>query len=37
MYHEVMLRMEDDGKYHFVEMGTGGVGHSEDMEPFRKP
>ncbi|MCQ1530701.1 M56 family metallopeptidase [Lutispora saccharofermentans] len=28
MYREVELRLEDDGRYHFVEMGTGGVGSS---------
>jgi hypothetical protein len=32
MYREVELRLEDDGKYHFVEMGTGGVGHSKDYD-----
>ncbi len=35
MYREVMLRAEDDGKYHFVEMGTGSVGYGEDMEEMR--
>jgi beta-lactamase regulating signal transducer with metallopeptidase domain len=28
MYREVELRLEDDGWYHFVSMGTGGVGNS---------
>jgi hypothetical protein len=32
MYREIMLRAEDDGKYHFAEMGTGAVGYSENME-----
>ena len=32
MYREVELRIETDGRYHFVEMGTGGVGHSKDYE-----
>jgi hypothetical protein len=35
MYREVMLRAEDDGKYHFAEMGTGSVGYGEDMEELR--
>jgi hypothetical protein len=35
MYREIMLRAEDDGKYHFAEMGTGAVGYSENMEELR--
>lgn len=29
MYREVELRRGDDGRYRFIEMGTGGVGNSE--------
>ncbi len=32
MYREVELRMGDDFRYHFAEMGTGGVGHSQDYD-----
>ena len=32
MYREVELRMGDDGRYHFAEMGTGAVGHSENYD-----
>ncbi|HWQ76674.1 MAG TPA: M56 family metallopeptidase [Syntrophomonas sp.] len=34
MYREVELRLEDDGRYHFAEMGTGGVGRSDEFEPY---
>ncbi len=30
MYREVELRREDDGRYHFVELGTGGVGNNDE-------
>ncbi len=29
MYREVELKLGDDGRYHFGEMGTGGVGHGK--------
>ncbi len=29
---EVALHIGDDGRYHFLEMGTGGVGRSEEFE-----
>lgn len=32
MYREVELRMGDDGRYHFAEMGTGAVGHSGNYD-----
>lgn len=32
MYMEVALRLGDDGRYHFAEMGTGAVGHGEDYD-----
>ncbi|MGI6162796.1 MAG: M56 family metallopeptidase [Bacillota bacterium] len=32
MYREVELKLGDDGWYHFGEMGTGGVGHSENYD-----
>ena len=32
MYREVELKLGDDGRYHFGELGTGGVGHSENYD-----
>lgn len=32
LYREVALRVGDDGRYYFVEIGTGGVGRSEEFE-----
>ncbi|MFZ7102381.1 MAG: DUF5301 domain-containing protein [Peptococcaceae bacterium] len=32
MSRQVELRWRDDGKYHFVSMGTGGVGNGDDYE-----
>lgn len=32
MSREVELRLGDDGRYHFVSMGTGGVGNGNDYE-----
>ena len=29
LYREIELKLSDDGLFHFVEMGTGGVGHSK--------
>lgn len=34
MYREVELRLGDDGRYHFVSMGTGAVGRSDEYRPY---
>lgn len=34
LYREVELRLEGDGRYHFVEMGAGGVGHGDEYESY---
>lgn len=34
MYHEVELRLGDDGYYRFVSMGTGAVGGNDEYDPY---
>ncbi|MEL7564283.1 MAG: M56 family metallopeptidase [Dehalobacterium sp.] len=37
MYREVELRQGDDDRYHFVSMGTGGIGNGSDYEDISQP